>query len=178
MPRTRRALLTATASFAVCGLGGCVARDGGGTADASTTNRTTIDRSPSAAQSPASATPLPDRTVALLDGPKARPDRPDSLTLETARTYAREFEYRYVYNSLWYGESTDVTLSCEVVDARAVDVGYEVVVSCTGYSNTNNDSDGNATATMVHADYFTQVYTYLLDEDSVVRRRATEAEKS
>ncbi|SDM53772.1 hypothetical protein SAMN04487949_1999 [Halogranum gelatinilyticum] len=182
MPRTRRSLLAATASFAVGVLGGCVARDGGGTADASTENRTTSDRSPSAAQSSesATATPLPDRTVALPDGPKTRPDHPDSLTLETARTYARKFEYGYVYNSLWYSESTEVTLSCEVVDAREVDVGYKVVVSCTGYSNTGGggESDGNTTATMVHADYFTQVYTYLLDEDSVVRRRATAAEKS
>lgn len=177
MPRTRRALLGSTASLAVGLLGGCIASDGPGTAGTSTTEQSTESTTTTHSTPPSTATPLPDRTVALPTGPKDPPERPESLTLETAQSYVREFEYRYVYNELWYHESTEVTLSCEVVDARELDVGYEVVVSCTGYSNTGDDSDSNGTVTMVHADYFTQVYTYRLDEDSLVRRPATEAEK-
>jgi hypothetical protein len=187
---SRRTLL-ATASCVGLGLlGGCLAgdlddADGSDDADQSpsTLASSTSPRSPEESattdtEQASPSTPLPDETVPFPDGPKRRPERPERLTLETARSFVRTHEYRYVYNQLWYDESTDVNLECEVLTAREVDVGYKVVVSCTGYSNTGGEQRPNSTATstVVHADYFTQVYTYLLDEESLVRRRATEEE--
>lgn len=123
------------------------------------------------------ATPLPNETVSLPEGPKVAPDRPAALTAETVRRYARTFEYRYVYNSLWYNEYSDVTADCEVDTVERVDVGWKAVVTCTAYSNTGGPTDGTASPTELHADWFTQSFTYLLDENSTVRREATDAER-
>ena len=184
---SRRTLLAATSSLGLGLLGGCLADDADGSNQSPQTSSPTVspsdppetEGSPSPDDGPTSpSTPLPNETVTFPDGPKTRPERPETLTLETARSFVRDHEYRYVYNQLWYDESTDVSLSCEILDAREIDVGYEVVVSCTGYSNTGGEQRPNSTATstVMHADYFTQVYTYLLDENSLVRRRATEEE--
>lgn len=121
-------------------------------------------------------TPLPDTTEELPDGPKSRPERPETLTEETVSEYAETFEYRYVYNSLWYNQYSNVSVTCEVLSAEEVPVGWKAVVSCTAYSNTAGPKDGTESPTVVHADWFTQVFTYLIDEDSTVRRRATEEE--
>lgn len=121
-------------------------------------------------------TPLPNTTVDLPEGPKTAPERPDTLTEATVSEYAKTFEYRYVYNSLWYNQYSNITADCHVVSATEAEVGWKVVVSCTAYSNTRGPADGTESPTTLHADWFTQVYTYLIDEDSTVRRRATEGE--
>jgi hypothetical protein len=123
-------------------------------------------------------TPLPNRTVELPDGPKTAPERPDELTTATVREYARQFEYRYVYNSLWYNQYSEVSAECEVLWSTETDIGWKVVVSCTAYSNTGGPTEGTASPTVLHADWFTQVYTYLIDEDSTVRRDATDEEEA
>ncbi len=123
-------------------------------------------------------TPLPNRTVGLPDGPKTAPERPDELTTATVREYARQFEYRYVYNSLWYNQYSEVSAECEVLWSTETDIGWKVVVSCTAYSNTGGPTEGTASPTVLHADWFTQVYTYLIDEDSTVRRDATDEEEA
>jgi hypothetical protein len=191
MPRSRcsrRSLLAATSSLALGLLGGCLAADSDGSNQSRQTSSTTVSpsdssKTPEGSPSPddgrtSPSTSLSNETVTFPDGPKARPERPETLTLATARSFVRDHEYRYVYNQLWYDESTSVSLDCEVVSARDVDVGYKVVVSCTGSSNTGGEPQPNSTATstVMHADYFTQVHTYLLDENSLVRRRATEEE--
>ncbi|MEZ3116781.1 hypothetical protein RYH80_12755 [Halobaculum sp. MBLA0147] len=142
---------------------------------------TTPDGSP--AESPTDtpvagpATPLPNETVSLPEGPKVAPERPSELTAETVRRYARTFEYRYVYNALWYDEYSDVSADCEVDTVERVDVGWKAVVTCTAYSNTGGPTDGTASPTELHADWFTQSFTYLIDENSTVRREATGAER-
>ncbi len=117
--------------------------------------------------------------ASFADGPKSEPDRPAELTESAVVEYVRTFEYRRVYNSLWMGEGTEMDLDCETHDVTSVEGGYDVLVSCTGYSNSGGDSDGDSTATptVVHADWFTQYFVYRATDDSTERRRATEDER-
>jgi hypothetical protein len=122
-------------------------------------------------QPSATASPFADGTVSLPDGPKERPDRPDGLTRAAVTEYVETFEYRYAYNSLWYGEQSDVNLECDVDEAERQPGGWRVVVSCTGYSNTGGEATGTATATELHADWGTQTVVYRVGEDAVTRER-------
>lgn len=117
------------------------------------------------------AAPLPDETVSLPDGPKTAPDRPSELDADSVAEYVRTYEYRYVYNSLWYSDDSNVNLECEVDGVEEIPAGWRAVVTCTGYSNTRGEATGTATATELHADWFTQTFVYYVDEDSVVRER-------
>lgn len=124
-------------------------------------------------ESPANATDtpddeLPDLTLTLPDGPKERPERPAELNRSTVRDYVLDFEYRYAYNSLWYSEHTEVNLDCSVDSVTEHRQGYNVTVSCTGYSNTGGATE-DGTATVLHADYFTQAFVYYVDADSTLR---------
>lgn len=86
------------------------------------------------------------------------------------REYVRAFEYRYAYNSLWVNEYTEVTLECTVRSVNRTGYGYEAVVTCTGYSNT--ELPENATGTPApHADWFTQTYRYRVDGNATLRDR-------
>ena len=177
----KRRRLLRTAGIGLAAVAGCLGRtpgDPGSTAsptDSPTARRTTSAPGTSIPGSPES--PRDDGTPSFDDGPKQPPDRPETLTLESAREFAKTREYRHAYNGLWMNEHSEVHLDCEVLDAREVDARYEVVVSCTGYSNTGGDATGTSSPTVVHADYFTQVYTYVIGEDTLRRRRATEDEK-
>ena len=119
-------------------------------------------------------TPGENATVEWPDGPKSQPERPADLTDETVREFVKTHEYRYVYNSLWYSEHTSVSLECSVEKVGPAGDGYEVIVSCTGYSNTRGPTSGTETATELHADYFTQTFVYYVDENSLRRSRADE----
>ena len=161
-------------------LAGCL---GGAGSPAETTEHsptTSTESSPPSSSTPAATpTPFPDTVVPFPDGPKERPDRPTNLTAETVSEFVRVHEYRYVYNRLWYGDATEVSVNCEVRSVERVGDGYRAVVGCSGYSNTRGTPGPNATgtATAVHADYFTRYYAYLVDDDSLVRREATAAER-
>lgn len=144
------------------------------TADSSPTDRPGSPTTDSPAVAP--GTPLPNTTVELPDGPKERPERPETLTRDSVAEYAETFEYRYVYNSLWYNQYSNVSVTCELESVGQVDVGWKAVVSCTAYSNTGGPATGTESPTVVHADWFTQTFTYLIDENSTVRREATEEE--
>jgi hypothetical protein len=114
------------------------------------------------------ATPAQSGAIDLPDGPKERPNRPSTLNASSVREYVRTYEYRYAYNSLWVNEYTDVSLDCRVDDVRRRDGGYEAVVTCTGYSNT--DVPANSTHTPgPHADWFTQSFRYYVSEDTTLR---------
>ncbi|MFB6255298.1 MAG: hypothetical protein ABEH58_00985 [Haloplanus sp.] len=114
------------------------------------------------------ATP-PTTDIDFPEGPKDRPDRPATLNASTVREYVRTYEYRYAYNSLWINEYTDVTLDCRIDDITRRADGYEAVVTCTGYSNT--DVPANSTHTPgPHADWFTQTYRYRVSERATRRR--------
>lgn len=117
----------------------------------------------------ATATPFPSGSTTLPDGPKTAPERPDTLTESAVREYVRTYEYRYAYNALWYSEHSDVNLECSVDAVHERASGYAATVSCTGYSNTGGDTEGTQTATELHADWFTQTYTYLVDGDTTRR---------
>lgn len=114
------------------------------------------------------ATPLPPGSVDFPDGPKEPPERPATLNASSVREYVGAYEYRVAYNSLWINEHTDVTLDCRVDSATERPWGYEAVVTCTGYSNT--DVPENSTASPgPHADWFTQSFRYRVSEDATHR---------
>lgn len=126
---------------------------------------------PTATPTTPTATPLPAGSVEFPDGPKEPPDRPATLNASTVREYVYAYEYRYVYNSLWINEYTDVSLDCRIDTVTDQPWGYAVVVTCTGYSNT--EPPENATATPgPHADWFTQTYRYLVSDEHTHRRDA------
>lgn len=131
-------------------------------------------KSPEAATDTADSTLSPTDTptaelVSFPDGPKERPLPPKTLTKASVREYVHTMEYRYVSNSLWRGQYTDVHVSCEVEELEQRDYGYSAVVACTGYSNVNPPENSTASPG-VHYDYFTQVYRYVVTEDETRRR--------
>lgn len=111
-----------------------------------------------------SPTPLPNNRVSLPDGPKSPPEHPTALSVDSVREFVLLYEYRFVYNSLWRSDETAVSISCQVDDARSVDVGYSVTVTCSGRAET--EADGN---TPIQDEWPRRTVTYLVDEDSVVR---------
>ncbi|MFB6103417.1 MAG: hypothetical protein ABEJ73_12755 [Haloplanus sp.] len=117
------------------------------------------------------ATPLPAGDIHFPEGPKAPPERPSTLNASAVREYVGAYEYRYVYNSLWINEYTDVTLDCRVDTVTHQPWGYEAVVTCTGYSNTRPPENSTVTPGP-HADWFTQTYRYRVSEDTTRRRDA------
>jgi hypothetical protein len=102
------------------------------------------------------------------DGPVEVPARPPVLNDSSVRAYVLDVEYAVAYNSLWINEYTTVTLDCRVDDVSERRWGYQAVVTCTGYSNT--DVPATATATPgPHADWFTQSFRYRVGEDATHR---------
>ncbi|WP_435145821.1 hypothetical protein [Halobaculum sp. P14] len=150
---------------------GCLGTSGG--TPTPTASPTTPPGSPSESPTAGPLTPLPDSTPAFPDGPKERPAIPDDLSTATAASFAKTHERRWVYNTLYGGPSSDVSIECSVDSAARVSVGYRVVVSCTASATTGGEPlpNSTATSTVVHADWFTQTFVYLVDEDSVVRQR-------
>jgi hypothetical protein len=121
------------------------------TTDAPTTHALGVDRS------------LPEGSVEFPDGPKFRPERPDELTAESVRKYVKTFEYRYVYNKLYYDETSAVRETCGVDSVTEYGAGFRVVVWCSASSNTERNGS------TYHADYFTQYATYFVGSNSTVR---------
>lgn len=117
------------------------------------------------------ATPPSGEIVTLPDGPKDEPDRPEELTHSSVRDYVKDFEYRYAYNSLWINKHTNVVLDCRIDNLTERAWGYEAVVTCTGYSNTEVPENSTATPGP-HADWFTQSYRYLVTTDATYRKDA------
>jgi hypothetical protein len=124
----------------------------------------------SATETGTTSTPPPQGSVEFPDGPKDPPERPARLNESSVRAYVSAVEYRIAYNSLWVSEHTEVSLSCRVDGVAEEPWGYEAVVTCTGYSNT--DGPENATATPgPHADWFTQSFQYRVSADTTRRQR-------
>jgi hypothetical protein len=129
--------------------------------------------SPRSPQPTTADTPLPGDPVTFPDGPKERPERPATLNESSVREYARTFEYRIAYNSLWYGEGSDVELECSVESVSARTDGYEAVVDCYGYSNTRGTvANSTATGTTLHADWGSQSFRYRVSANATTRVRA------
>lgn len=156
------------------GTGGSPSEDGGDGGDGGDTGQ-----NGTASSATPTPTPIPDGDVDVPAGPETEPTHPDNLDRETVSTFATAYEYGIVYNSLWEGEDSTVSVSCDVHDATETAVGWKVVVSCRGYAEIGGGpkENGTGTTTPLHADYFREYYTYLVDEDSVVRRESTAAEK-
>jgi hypothetical protein len=161
-PRTAAVVLLALALATA----GCVGTETG-TPTASTETGTPTA---STETSTSTVTPLPQGSVDVPDGPKEPPERPAVLNESSVREYVRALEHRVAYNSLWIDEYTDVTLACRVDGVSERPGGYEVVVTCTGHSDT--DVPENATATPgPHADWFTQSFRYRVGENATHRRQ-------
>ena len=115
-------------------------------------------------------TPLPPGSVDISEGPKTPPERPTDLNESSVKEYVWNYEYRVAYNSLWINEYSEVTLACRVDSVTEQPWGYEAVVTCTGYSNTNVPA--NATASPgPHADWFTQSFRYRVSENATHRHQ-------
>jgi hypothetical protein len=175
MPAAR----TVAAILVLALLAGCL----GGTAPGTSPTEKPASATSSPRASPTEYTPLPDRTTAFPDGPKSPPARPDELTNESLRAFLTTYERRWVYNTMYPGPGRNYEAhisNCGVRSLERREVGYVAVVGCTAYAEYDaRPSVGNETGTpaAVHADWFTQHFTYLVDEDSLIRRRPTEAEK-
>ncbi|MFC7096655.1 hypothetical protein [Halobaculum marinum] len=161
MRRPPRALLACSLALAL--VAGCLGSPG--------------TSSPSATTSPsADSTSLPGDPVVWPDGPKERPPAPATLNESSVGEYAETHEYRYVYNSLWFDPSTEVTLECDLDGVDRDRGAWRATVTCTGYSNSDGRTDnGTITGTPgPHADYFTQTWVYWIDRsddgDTVVHR--------
>lgn len=116
--------------------------------------------------STSTATPLPPGTIQMPKGPKDRPERPPELNHSSVRKFVRTYEYNAVYNRLWMGEESNINLDCRVDQLTERSWGYEVVVTCDGYS----ESPDNATASPgVHVDWFGQTFRYRVGEDTIHR---------
>ena len=130
----------------------------------------TVPGSPGADETPDHDRPWPNRTVEWPDGPKQRPAWPPDPDAASVGAFVRDHEYGYVYNSLWFGEHTDVRASCEEPEVAERGGGWVVEVTCTGYSNSDVPTDSTATPGP-HADWFTRTYRYRVDEDTILRDR-------
>lgn len=128
--------------------------------------------SPRSPQPTTADTPSPGDPVTFPDGPKERPERPATLNGSSIREYVRTLESRIAYNSLWYGEGSDVELECSVESVSERSSGYEAVVTCYGYSNTRGTVDGStATGTTLHADWGSQSFRYRVSANATTRVR-------
>jgi hypothetical protein len=179
MPSARSTLAVAALLVLAGCLGGAPPGTGAPSPDAADTDAPD-DGSPSET-TPAAATytPLPDRSTPFPEGPKSPPERPAELTAESLRSYLTTYERRWVYNEMYPGPNKNYEAhvsDCEVRWLDERDVGYVAVVSCTAYAEYETMPAENGTPVRVHADWFTQSFTYLVDEDAVVRRRPTDAE--
>ena len=116
-------------------------------------------------------TPLPGSPVDFPQGPKDRPAHPVTLNESSVREYARTFEYRLAYNQLWYDDGTEVSLDCDVDSVTEQSYGYEVVVTCSGYSDTQGTATSTATRTVLHADWGSQTVRYRVSENATGRVR-------
>lgn len=179
MPPSRRRALQLGATVLAGSVAGCTSglltdeSDSGepGSSETTTTEPTTTDSTTtdSTTTEPTThslgvETSLPEGSVELPDGPKSPPERPEDLTAETVREYVKTFEYRWVYNHLYHGETTEVHEECGVDSVTEYGKGFRVVVWCSGWAN--YESDGET----VHADYFTQYATYFVGSNSTVRQ--------
>jgi hypothetical protein len=175
MPSTRSTLaVAALLLFAGCLGGAEPSTDASGTdaTDAASPSETT-------AASAAAYTPFPDRSTPFPEGPTSPPDRPATLSEESLRSYLTTYERRWVYNAMYPGPNKryEAHISdCEVRWLDERDVGSVAVVACTAHAEYETMPAENGTPVRVHADWFTQSFTYLVDEDAVVRRRPTDAE--
>ncbi len=110
----------------------------------------------------------PTGTVEFHDGPKDPPARPTTLNEFSAREFVYEYQYRSVYNGLWQGEHTEMSLDCRVDNVTERSWGYDVVITCTGSSTTDPPADSTATDGPI-SDYFTQSYRYSVSADGLSR---------
>lgn len=166
----------------VCGIAlllvtaGCLGAPGGRTDGPAATSPGTEPGGSATTDADAEHTELPGTSIDWPDGPKERPERPPTLNESSVGSFARTYEYRFVYNSLWYDETSEVSAECELDAVERRGDAWRAVVTCTAYSNTGGESAGDgtatATSTVLHADWFTQTYVYWIDGESVHRERA------
>lgn len=144
----RRRLLQAAGLSVLGGIAGC------------TSVGYTGDR-PDATESPESATPTIEGTYAdAPDGPVSYPDRPDRVTAETAREFARSFEHARTRNVLHRPNIETVSVDCRAIHDTGGHGGQFVLASCSGYANYD---DGG------HADWGQLPAMYFVGSDLAVR---------
>lgn len=153
MPRSRRALLCGCAASLSVALAGCSGRDRTGQMPSPTTS-STPPGSPTV-ECEADELPRPTPTAEGLE-PLSYPDVPGSLTAETAREFAAEFERAYQHNRFLAGNpaGTDtVIVNAGVPDGFVIEDGggYLVGVNATIATEDNRRPTVAGTATPTRA---------------------------
>lgn len=163
-----RALLLA----AVVLLAGCVAPAPGTSPTDSATAATPAD-SETAWTPTGSCTvddhPMPDGSDSEV-GSVDYPDRPDTLTPETVRSYARAFEESYLHNEALVEKGNVSYLETYVDDVTVSRHGDAFFVNLSSYTNGGTiRQEGNGTPITVHWDGAPQPRAYLLTGDRLIR---------
>lgn len=109
--------------------------------------------------------------VGSADEPPRRdePDRPPTLTAETAGVYAAQYEETYRHNAILDSETElvrEIVVGAGVVSVNGTDDGFEVVVSVGFYYTFGDDGRGNPTGI---ADGRPYEATYRVTETAIER---------
>lgn len=155
-PRSRRTLLRTVGSTAALALPGCLSSGGN---DPSEVSRTTTDSGPRT-EATTSERGTPDPTTPTVpDGPESPPERPATLSADSAREYAKNYEFAFTYNDLYEPNADTVEASCEASVSAETDRSFYVVATCTGYADIGT----------VHADYGSMPVLYYLTDQRTER---------
>lgn len=123
------------------------------TTDATTGQTTTSVQTVSLAELP----PFPN-------GPKERPSPPNVWDESAAKSFAREYEERRLYNEYYREDVTEITIGCSTPDVETTEKGYEVSLWCQGAVYEENSK--------THGDYIGPEIVYHLTPTAVTRERS------
>jgi len=103
--------------------------------------------------------------------PRTVPDRPDTLTADTAGSFAADYERVFKHNGLLTRDTKRADVAIHDVEVTSTDGGYRVNITAQWFtwSATVTDENGTATATPVHRDGPYYDVHYLVTDDRLRR---------
>ena len=157
----RRRLLTHATALLPLSLAGCLdsirslGDDGSPvqtqtTTEGATTAGTTSKRTVSLAELPA-----------FPEGPKGKPSPPNVWDESSAKSFAKEYEERRLYNEYYRAEVTEITIVCTTPDVEEIGKGYLVPFLCQGAIYEEGSK--------AHGDYIGPEIVYRLTPTAVTR---------
>jgi hypothetical protein len=169
----RRHLLVHTTALLSLSLAGCFDSIGS-LGDDHPQNRTrTTARETATTDQTTGQTTESVQTVSLVElptfpeGPKERPTPPNVWDEASAKSFAKKYEERRLYNEYYREEVTEITISCTTPDVERIENGYEVSLRCQG-AIYEEDSK-------THSDYIGPRIVYRLTPTAVTRERSDSA---
>lgn len=157
----RRRLLARGATLIPLSLAGCLdsiesLSDGRSRSQNTTTTRDTVTSETTSNQA-VSLVELPP----FPEGPKERPSPPNVWNESSAKSYAKEYEERRLYNE-YYGEDAEkIRMGCTHPDVERTEEGYKVYLRCQGAIYEESST--------THRDYMGAEVVYYLTSKSVSR---------